>query len=223
MPDMKPPRLSVLLLLLATLSGGFSCNEPPLYERRAREFLQKQGTPSDIIDKLTKREPLEPAVAEQLSRYGNVAVLHLIGENPGTPLTIIDTLSRHNNFEVRSGVAINPNASLDLLLHLRTPGKYTTVNGMLARNPRLPQTVLWEMHRNGEASLMSLGLNPNCPPELMREIAAKGDEIDRAWLATNPNLPEDVAQRLAQDKSQLVRNYFEMNPKYGRRGTEPSR
>jgi hypothetical protein len=217
---MKPSRLGVLLLLIATL---FGCNEPPLYEKNAREFLQKQGASRDIIHKLTKRQPLDAGTAEQLSRYENVAVLHLLGGNPGTPLTVIDKLVRHNNFEVRTGVADNPNTPLEFLIGLRTPGRYTTVNDVLARNPRLPQAVLWEMYRNGEASIVSIGLNPTCPPELMRKFAVEGNEIDRAWLARNPNLPEDVAQKLSQDKSQLVRTYLEMNPRYGRETSAPPR
>lgn len=215
MTNMTSLGLALLPLLLGIWSGC-SANEPPLYEKQAREFLWKKGASNDVIDKLTKGKPLTSAEAEQLAKYENTAVLHLLGGNASTPQPIVDKLSRHTDFEVRSGVAANPNASTELLLNLRTVGKYTTVNTMLARNPRIPQTVLWDMHRNGEALLSSFAMNPNCPPELMREISAKGDEIDRAWLATNPNLPEDVAQKLAQDRSQMVRSYFEMNPKYGR-------
>ena len=192
----------ILLLLLALLAG---CNEPPQYAEHAREFLRAQGISSDIIEKLTTRQPLEPAEAEQLSRYENVGVLHLLGENPGTPQAIIDRLARHENFEVRTGVASNPNLPLDLLLSLRTPGKYTTVNAVVARNPRLPQAVIWEMHKNGEAGYLYFAMNPSCPRELMREIAAKGDSLARGYLAENPNIPDDILQGLAQDKDEDVR------------------
>ncbi len=206
---MKLSKPIVLLFLLAFLAG---CNEPPRYTENAREFLRTQGISNDVIEKLATRQPLEPDVAELLSRYENIGVLHLLGENPSTPQAILDRLARHRNFEVRTGVAGNPNLSLDLLLALRTPGKYTTVNTVVARNPRLPRAVIWEMHKNGEAGYLYFGMNQNCPPELMREIAAKGDWLARGYLAQNPNLPEDVIQKLAQDKSEDVRMRLTFNP-----------
>jgi hypothetical protein len=211
-----------LLPLLVGIWFGCSANEPPSYERQAREFLWKKGVPNDLVDKLTKGKPLQPAEAEQLAQYENTAVLHLLGGNPGTPQPIVAKLSRHTDFEVRSGVAVNPNASTELLLTLRTVGKYTTVNSMLARNPRIPQNVLWEMHRKREAHMADLAMNPNCPQELMRTIAAKGNDIDRAWLATNPNLPADLAKTLANDSSPMVRGHFESNPTYGQKPGERS-
>ncbi len=207
------------MLLRAVIAASVffgACNTPPLYQSKARAFLQRQGIPSETVEKLTLRQPLDPATAERLSRYDNVAVLHLVGANPGTPVALIERLAKHENFEVRTGVAVNPAAPLDVLLSLRTSGAYTTVNHALARNPRLPHTVLMEMYRDGEAGAGSFAMNPNCPPELMRRIAAAGDEIERAWLATNPNLPEDLARRLAEDESRLVRDHFSTNPTYGR-------
>lgn len=201
----------------AILISLAACNTPPLYQQRARAFLQREGVAGDVIRRLTTRQPLEPDVAARLAQYDNVAVLHLVGANPGTPTEIVAQLARHENFEVRTGVAVNSNAPLDVLLSLRTPGEYTTVNHALARNPRLPQELLMEMYRNREAGIGSFGMNPNCPPELMRRIAAEGDEVERAWLATNPSLPEDLARQLAEDDSPVVRDHFDINPTYGRR------
>lgn len=202
----------IALLFLTALLAGCSPNEPPLYGTRAREFLRTQGISNDVIEKLATRRPLESSVAEQLARYENVAVLHLLGGNPGTPQAIIDRLARHENFEVRTGVADNPNVSLDLLLALRTPGKYTTVNTVVARNSRLPQSIIWEMRRNGEASDLSFAMNTGSPPELMREIAEKGDTLAKGYLAQNPNIPEDVVQKLAHDKNEDTRMRLTFNP-----------
>lgn len=208
---MKFPKPIILLLLLVLFAGCLP-NEPPQYETRAREFLRAQEISNEIIEKLTTTQPLDPDVAEQLSHFENVGVLHLLGRNPGTPQAILDMLARHKNFEVRTGVASNPNLSLDLLLSLRTPGKYTTVNAAVAQNSRLPQAVIWEMHRNGEAGYLYFAMNTSCPQELMREIAAKGDWLARGYLAQNPNIPEDIVQKLAQDKSDDVRMRLTFNP-----------
>ncbi|MCW8964571.1 MAG: hypothetical protein OQL16_12305 [Gammaproteobacteria bacterium] len=203
--------LFVVLILGLTIIG---CNAPPLYNKNAREFLQEQGFEKDVISKLTTRQPLDAGIAEQLSQYENINVLHLLGANPGTPPYIIDRLAKHEHFEVRTGVATNPNAPLELLLSFRSKGEYTSVNNALARNPRLSPSTIWEMYENGEAGHVSFGLNPNCPPKLMRIIANEGNETARAWLATNRNLTGDVMQKLAQDESKLVRNYLARNSTY---------
>lgn len=209
---MKRIKPNLLILTLVVLLGSFGCNAPPLYEKHAREFLQQQGVSAEIISKLTQRKRLELAEAQQLAQYDNIAVLHLLGENAGTPPAIISQLAGHKNFEVRTGIAVNPNTPIELLLSLREPGKYTTLNDTLARNPQLSTAVLRDMYKNGETGYVSLSLNPNCPPDIMREIARKGNEIDRAWLAKNPNLPPDLVKQLAQDESKLVRDYLQSNP-----------
>lgn len=207
-------------LLLVALSA---CDDPSLYEMNAREFLETKGVDIEIIERLTMRMPLDGALLGTLARYGNISVLHLVGENPGTPGQLLAQLAGHDSLEVRTGVAVNPNTPLDALLKLRMPGRYTTQNNALARNPALPPSVLLEMYRSGEAGAISLGMNPNSPPELLRSIASGGTELDRSWLATNPGLPEDVARLLADDPSRMVREHLQNNPVYGRlaRDVEP--
>ncbi len=209
-----PRDIGLLMALAVTLAA---CNAPPLYEKRAREFLAKQGVSSSVIARLEERRPPTADEAAALTQYDNIAVLHLVGNNPGTPRPLLERLSKHHNFEVRTGVAYNPTTPLDLLLPLRTPGQYTTVNEHLARNPQIPQEILWEMYRNGEAQRISLGMNPNCPREIMVEIVTSGNEGERTWLAANPNLPPELMDRLEKDPSELVRKFLAQNPTYKRR------
>lgn len=204
------PVLVVLLFLLMT-----GCNEPPLYRKHASEFLREQGVPGDVIDKLTTMQPLEPEMAERLSWYERESVLHLVGANPGTPISVIERLARHPSFEVRTGVASHANIPLELLLEMRTVGEYTTVNSVIASHPRLPHAVIWEMLENGEAGYDSFARNPNCPTELMRQMVAKSDwrttGDPKGELAQNPNAPEDVLRALAADKSEFVRMRLTFN------------
>lgn len=188
-----------------------ACNAPPLYGKNAEEFLGQQGESAELVAALIRHKPIGAADAQRLAAYENIAVKHLVGANPGTPVGLLEQLARHKNFEVRTGVAVNQKTPLDTLLGMRTPGKYTTVNSMLARNPKIPADVLWEMQRGGEAGLLSLGLNPSSPPDLLRIVAKQGTALDRTWLATNPSLPEDVMLALAQDPDELVRKYLAGN------------
>ncbi|NNE04145.1 MAG: hypothetical protein HKO64_10470 [Xanthomonadales bacterium] len=202
-------RKSILFFLLALCLAA--CNAPPLYGKNAEEFLKQKGEPAELIEALKRRRPIEESDAQRLAAYGNVAVKHLVGANPGTPVSLLVALSRHEDSEVRTGVAVNENTPLDALLSMRTRGVYTTVNSMLARNPKIPVEILWEMQRFQEASLLDLGLNPASPPDLLRTVAKKGTSLDRTWLATNPSIPEDVMLDLAQDPDELVRQYLARN------------
>lgn len=186
---------------------------PPAWERDARAFLVQNGTRSDVIDRLVQRRPLTVNEVREMARYNNVAVLHLLAENPGVPENMLRKFAMHSNLDVRTGVAANRSAPLDLLLALRTPGKYSTLNEHIACNPQVPSHVLMEMYRNGEASDRSFVINQNCPTEIMRTVARVGRDIDRAWLATNPNLPDDIIQGLSRDPSSMVRNHLATNPK----------
>lgn len=212
-------RRAGLALLLA--AAACTVNAPPLYEARARAFLEKRGVAADLIARLEERRPLRAAEAHALARYDDVAVLHLVGNNAGTPREVLERLSRHVDFEVRTGVAYNASAPLELLLPLRTPGQYSTVNETLARNPRLPQELLREMVRNGEAQRVSLAMNPNCPREIMAEIAASGNDLERTWLAANPGLPPELVRRLEADPLELVRRRLAENPASKNRAKPP--
>lgn len=200
-------RISLLLALFL-----YSCNSPPLYESRARIYLKIKNVSQSVITRLTLRQALTKSEVEMLVQFDYIPVLHLVGANPGTPVEILERLAKHHDFEVRTGVAANNHAPLDLLLPLRTVGEYTTVNSVLATNPQIPQSVLWEMYRNREALLASLAGNENCPQELMREIASKGDWLDRLSLARNPSLPPDLFERLKDDPNKLIRANLARNP-----------
>ncbi|MCP3850846.1 MAG: hypothetical protein GY694_11510 [Gammaproteobacteria bacterium] len=192
----------------------FPANSPPLYQTKAKAFLEKKGIEKSLIMRLVERGELTAAEAERLSQFDNIAVLHLLSSNHSIPQSLIKHLSHHKHFEVKTGIASNPQTPLKILHYLRTTGEYTTINDYIARNPNLPHNLLFEMNNRGEASYTSLGLNPNCPAELMNEIAKLGTEIDRAWLATNPNLTKPLILLLEDDNSKVVKAYLKTNPAY---------
>lgn len=216
-------RLSLFVALVLALAA---CNAPPMYETRAQEYLAKQGVPSDLIDRLAERKPLSDGEAAMLEDLGDTvvlhllpsnpitALLHLLANNPSIPPSMIVRLAAHRDEEVRWGVAYNPNAPVEVLLSFRTPGVYTTMNEYLARNPRVPVEVLVAMYRGKEANRVGFAMNPNCPLDLMREIAGLGTDLDRSWLAANPNLPPDLIALLARDPSQNVQRVLAQNPAF---------
>lgn len=229
-PGISWPHLSGLVitarkrgLSFALALGLTACNAPPMYETQAHEYLEKQGVSSDLIVRLEERKPLTESEAVMLEQYENkvllhllpgnpiTAVLHLLANNPSIPAPMIVRLAANRDEVVRLGVVYNPSAPSETLLALRTHGKYSTMNTMLAQNPRIPTEVLVEMYRNQESIKMSFAMNPNCPLDLMREIADQGTDFDRTVLAANPSLPVDLIARLARDPSENVQCFLAQN------------
>lgn len=209
---MKSSLLAIIISI--TLTGCI--NTPPHYERIAGAFLQSKGESKETIEKLTTRSPLTAEEAERLVTYDNISVLNLLGSNPGTPYPILEKLSKHGCFEVRTGVASNRKAPLELLLSLRTKNKSTTVNTILVMNPQIPKEILQEMYDNKETTLCFFVGNPNCPEAIMRFAATKGDGFDRRCLVENPNLPVDLFELLKNDPDPSTRVNLGANPKIPR-------
>lgn len=203
------------LVLLGVLLLA-ACNSPPLYETRARSFLERQGVAPATITRLTERQPLAADEAARLEGFRDTAVRHLLAGNPGLAQEMILRLSADADEEVRWGAAGNPRTPPERLLALRVAGRYATMNEYLARNPALPREIIVAMYRGGEANKVAFAMNPALPEELMREIAATGSELDRIWLATNPSLPPSLMQTLEADASEGVRRSLEQNPAWKR-------
>lgn len=208
--------LGIGLIVFLSSCDVLTVNAPPMYEPRAREFLTEHGVPAATILKLEERTPLTAEEVTMLSRYNDAPTLHLLGSNPSASREILTRLVQHRVEDVRWGAATNPNTPLELLLKLRTPGKYSTMNSYLARNPALPEAVIREMFRTGEVAWYDIAMNTACPIDLMREIIERGTETDRTWLAWNRNLPPEIMERLANDPSPDVSRMLSGNPTYRR-------
>lgn len=207
-------QLSLSGLWIGLLLLMCACNAPPMYEPRAREFLTEHAVSAATILKLEERRPLSAEEVAVLSRFNDVPTLHLLGSNPSATREILTRLAQHRVQDVRWGAATNPNTPLDLLMKLRTPGKYSTMNDYLARNPALPDAVIREMFRSREAAWSDIAMNTACPVDLMQEIIERGTESDRTWLAWNRNLPPEIMERLAHDPSPGVTRMLSGNPTY---------
>ena len=205
-------KLSPLIIITQLLVS--SCNGPPLYPKRAKEFLISQGESTEMIQKLINRKPLNTGESGRISQYNNIAVLHLLASNESTPLPILQRLAKHQSFEVHTGLVSNKSVPFEILITFRTEGKYTTVNDSIARNPSLPPSILLEMYNNGEIGNVSPALNPNCPEEVMWKIYKTGRSVDRAWLSKNPNLPLELFESLNSSKDPLIESHIKNNPNY---------
>ena len=217
--DALTMRRLIVIVSVALLVPG--CNAPPMYESNAREFLRAQGVEAELVEKLSNYTALTPDEVLRLQVYENVAVKHLLGSNLGTDPELLTALAKHPDLEVRTGVASNPKAPMTVLLSLRSPGRYTTVNAVLSGNPMLPQTLLREMYSNGETTSVSLASNPNLPEDMMRAIDKAGGYLEIPTLARNPALPRDLLDKYLADQSEMVRGSAQSNPQINPRYKRP--
>ncbi len=185
-----------------------------MYHSRAEAFLTRQGVQSATILHLSEQRPLSDQDIARLARFDDVATLHLLASHPSTPPTILVRLARHRNEEIRWGAATNSNTPLDILLQMRTVGRYSTMNEYLVRNPALPEELIREMLQRKEVLLVSVAMNPACPLDLMRQIAEHGQDMEKTWLAWNRNIPPEIIARLALDPSPNVARMLAGNPAY---------
>jgi hypothetical protein len=176
--------------------------------------LGNKGTDPELIQRLVSKGPLSAKEAESLLADASIPVLHLLASNPTTPQPILLQLAKHKNFEVTTGLVINPATPIDIVLSFRTPGKYTTVNDAIIRNPNVPDKVFVEMFDARETGYVSPALNPRCPTDIQWRIYREGGQIAQAWLAANPNLQPELMERLAADNDPLVMQYLRTNPAY---------
>jgi hypothetical protein len=203
--------VAAVLCLAALLVAG--CNAPPGYSKTAEKILGEQGYSPDFIKQLTWHRPLPEAELRQLAAIDNIAVLHLVGANPNTPPDLLETLAKHPSFEVHTGVVSNPNAPLELLMGMRTEGKYSTVNATMSRNAQIPAPILQEMWDQGEVADWGIASNPNCPSGILEEILDGSTDTALAAMARNPKLSDAMIERL-DAQSEMVRYNLSSNPVY---------
>lgn len=203
-------------LLVGLLLACVPANSPPLFHTRAKAFLASRGVAPELADKLVNEQPLAPDEALQLVAFDDPATLHLVAANAGTPAEWVARLAEHRSEEVRWGAATNAKLTPDAQSRLRTPGRYSTMNSYLARNPALPAELIRTMYRTNEASAASIAMNPSCPPDVVDDILANQPEDVRIWLAWNRGLSADVFDRLERDPSDGVARMLRANPSYER-------
>jgi len=202
----------IKIMILFIFISAF--NSPPLYQKHAREFLLEEKVDDSVIAKLTGRKNLSKSELQELSGFDNISVLHLLAASPSITEEIYNNLSHMNKSDIDLGLASNNKLSLDRIIAFREKGKYSTINGYIATNSAVPSEILLEMYKNKEALNVNFAINPNCPAGIMEDIYNKGNEIDKAWLATNPNLPLDLFKKLLNSESQIIANYAKRNSQY---------
>lgn len=222
-------RLGLTLTLMSTLRVAYLCAclalgtcltacspSPPASGSDAAGA----GVPLSLVAKLERRHPLSPDELTQVMGVRGLhdpALLALVAQNPGVPVSMLETMARHPTDVVRAGVAANPSTPPAVLERLRGAGPGQLINRALAMNPSTPTALLLEMRSKGEVGDAALAANPSLPEEVMLSIAQKGAETERVALAANSGLPPNIAALLRLDQSEDVKAAIEKHrPKKAR-------
>lgn len=180
-----------------------------------RADLVAGGIAPDLARKLELRQPLSPAQLERVmgpTGLSDPEHLALVAENPGVPASMLEMMATHPSSTVREGVAANPRTPAAVLLKLRRPGPGHRINGTLAKNPSMPPEVLREMSAKGEVGAATLAANPALPHDLMLSIARQGDLAARLKLVDHPALTPEALQLLRADESDELKQALAARP-----------
>lgn len=106
---------------------------------------------------------------ERLSRDKNVEVVSRVAQNPDCPKDLLLLFSESTDNLVRLGVALNTNASKELLHKLALNASYFSI--AVASNPNCPKELFEEFHATGSLDILcAMASNPACPKELLLSL-----------------------------------------------------
>ncbi len=198
----KALRAASLLCVFALLSACEPTVKGPVVPgdsvraQGVKAALAQRSVPADVADKLLARQALSEDEVRVLRSIAQADVLALLAINPSASQALLASMAKHPDDGVRMGVAANPNTPVDVLMALHAMGKLDPINRALAMNPSTPLALLRSMREQGEVGDASLAANPMLPPELMHDIARRGDALALEALRRNPALPADLHKLL---------------------------
>ena len=145
-----------------------------------------------------------------LKKHGKLNLLDIKNVSP----EMIEELMEDKDWEVRYGVARNPNAPVELLMKL-AEDEDGDVRCSVAENPHTPVEILRKLAED-EKALVRRGVaeNPHTPVELLRKLTEDEDKWVRQKAVENPSAPVEVLRKLAEDKDEdeWVRSAVAENP-----------
>ena len=144
--------------------------------------------------RMAKDAESSPEQLSSLLGQGEI-VDRLLAKHPKAPPELLETLSRSTDKTTRKYVAVNPNASKEVLLRLapQFPGdffKNPAFDWLLLEDPDLLTDL-------GHGVLTRILKRPDCPESFMTWAAERGSEQEKLALAMNPRAPEGALLRLA--------------------------
>jgi hypothetical protein len=170
--------VSGLLISAACLYFGYFATHlagPAFPEKNGRLYLQERGFDEATIQKVVQIKPLEESVLRTLARAPDTNVRFLVARNPEIPLDLMESLATDKDDFVRSGVSLNPRITSGIyerLLHDRSH----TVYHKLALNPSLSEEMLWRLRRERNLDLMWFARNRALPDSIRKAIEQSGDD-----------------------------------------------
>lgn len=133
-----------------------------------------------------------------------------------TSPSVLDSLSEHEDMEVRWRVAINPNTSQDTLRKM-VQDKNNSVLHCLAQNTNIPHDVIESLffiatNRGGVMVAQGLASNPRTKPNMLESLSKIKDKMVRFLVGSNPNTTIHILKELAKKSKYFVRSGVAKNP-----------
>ena len=135
-----------------------------------------------FLDAVALHPNLSPEAAEFLADEIDDSTRKAVAVNPKTPPTVLVVLAQDASPWVRGMVASNRSATPEAL--------------------RIVHTSTTKSHTEDSVAVAA---HPNCPPDLLNELAVHDDTAVRKAVAANRNCSEETIVRLRQDQQPEVR------------------
>ena len=174
-----------------------------LWEMAGRPEIDRQ-----LVEKILSQAESNPINGEKYSKgsFGGEMMYIALARNSQTPLDVLETLSKEKSFEIRQGLALNPNLPTNILEQLIQDAKAT-----VAAQNQIPETTRdWWIVNNSnriiEYAKKTLASKPTTSKETLDLFAQSPDYKMRTIVACNTNTSIKTLEHLTNDQIRAVSN-----------------
>ena len=182
-----------------------------------------KNTPKEILERLMQNDQVAwvrrsvasnenapPEILSFLANEHNEDVLKAVAKNKNTPAKVLfdtaTTADEDDNYWSIQIAAKNPSLTVDYIKILLS--SKPTLKSAIARNPITPKDILFDLAKNGNATIrLGVAENKNTPPEILSILAKdRVEEQIRQAVASNPNTKTEDLIALSKDWDEEVAN-----------------
>jgi len=173
-------------------------------EKQHVEWWDKNDEPHSTIPGSNAMDDIE-----FLKKHGKYNLLESQNASPKA----LEELAEDEDWQVRSGVAINPKTPVEVLRKL-AEDKDSLVRMRAAENPNTPAEVLRKLGEDNNYGVRhGVATNPHTPAEAFTKLAEDEHKEVRWGVARNPSTPAEAFTKLAEDIFLDVRHAVAENPR----------
>ena len=161
---------------------------------------------------LLESQNASPKALEELAEDEDWQVRSGVAINPKTPVEVLRKLAEDKDSLVRMRAAENPNTPAEVLRKLGEDNNYGVRHGV-ATNPHTPAEAFTKLAEDRSLEIIQeVAKNSSTPAEVLKKLTEDNFLDVRYAVAQNPNTPAEALMKLAEDEHKEVRWGVARNP-----------